>query len=95
MKVDVEMIKKLELLCALDITDKEGFASDIEKVLNYSEMLNELLPDETEQKGSQDLRQRPCPEREDQVIRGFTPEQALKNAPDAVGRSFRMPRIVD
>ena len=95
MKVDVDMIKKLELLCALDITDKEGFASDIEKVLNYSEMLNELLPDETEQKSSQDLRQRSCPEREDQVVRGFTPEQALKNAPDAVGRSFRMPRIVD
>lgn len=95
MKVDVDMIKKLELLCALDITDKEAFASDIEKVLNYSEMLNELLPEETEQNGSQELRQRSCPEREDQVIRGFTPEQALKNAPDAVGRSFRMPRIVD
>lgn len=95
MKIDVEMVKKLELLCALDISDKEGFASEIEKVLNYSELLNELQTQQTESLSDQNTTGLSCPEREDRIGPGLSPEQALRNAPDAVGRSFRMPRIVD
>ena len=42
MKVDVELVKKLEKLAMVEVENKEEFVKEFEKILDYIESLNEL-----------------------------------------------------
>ncbi|MEK7730668.1 MAG: Asp-tRNA(Asn)/Glu-tRNA(Gln) amidotransferase subunit GatC [Planctomycetota bacterium] len=93
--LDETAVRHVARLARLKITDAEAalFASQLSKVLEYVEQLNEV-----------DTRNVPPTAhalpvsnvfREDVVRSSWTPDQALHNAPDRHDGFFRVPKVLD
>jgi aspartyl-tRNA(Asn)/glutamyl-tRNA(Gln) amidotransferase subunit C len=93
--LDEAAVRHVARLARLKITDAEAalFASQLSKVLEYVEQLNEV-----------DTRNVPPTAhalpvsnvfREDVVRSSWTPDQALHNAPDRHDCFFRVPKVLD
>ena len=93
--LDEAAVRHVARLARLKITDAEAalFASQLSKVLEYVEQLNEV-----------DTRNVPPTAhalpvsnvfREDVVRSSWTPDQALHNAPDCHDDFFRVPKVLD
>ena len=93
--LDEAAVRHVARLARLKITDAEAalFASQLSKVLEYVEQLNEVdtddvLPTAHALPVSNVLR-------EDVVRPSWTPDQALHNAPDCINGFFRVPKVLD
>ena len=93
--LDEAAVRHVARLARLKITDAEAvmFASQLSKVLEYVEQLNEVDTRDVPPTAH------PLPVsnvlREDVVRPSLTPEQALHNAPDRHEGFFRVPKVLD
>lgn len=94
MKVDEQLISRLEKLARLKLSSSErsSFVGDLNNILGMIEKLQELDLDDVEPLvyvNADKMRLRP------DVKQGeVTQEEALYNAPDHDGRFFKVPKVI-
>ncbi len=95
MKITPELIRHLEDLARVELSDEERAAmrEDLEKILGYFEKLGELdLADLPELVRPVPLEHRM---RDDVPEPGLDPEAALQNAPEREDGFFKVPRAIE
>ncbi|MCB0592536.1 MAG: Asp-tRNA(Asn)/Glu-tRNA(Gln) amidotransferase subunit GatC [Lewinellaceae bacterium] len=95
MKIDKQLISKLEHLARLELSDQEAgrLMADLNSILEMVEKLQELDTSETEPLVyiNEDVNVL----REDAVAGQVSREDALRNAPDQAGGHFQVPKVID
>ncbi len=93
--IDDKMLEKLEKLSALKIPDdkREEFKSQLSKIVDFVDVLNELNLDGVEAavstiSGGTLLR-------DDEPVKSDVIDIILQNAPKKHGRSFEVPKIIE
>ncbi len=95
MKIDDQLISRLELLARLRLSDaeKDRLKTDLNSILAMVEKLNDLDVDNVEPLVYlNEALNRP---RKDEVQNQVSREEALRNAPDQDGKFFRVPKVID
>ena len=93
MKIDVTLIKRLENLSMVEVEDKEKMAKDLEEIVNFVEMLNEL--DTSNIDATFSTIETSTPLREDNPVKSDVIETILSNAPKAKDGYFIVPKIIE
>jgi aspartyl-tRNA(Asn)/glutamyl-tRNA(Gln) amidotransferase subunit C len=95
MKTDINTIRSLAHLARLEIneTKEQEMLSDLNKILNWMEQLNELNTDNVEPliHMSEEVNVM----REDIAQNTVTHEEALRNAPKKDSDYFRVPKVME
>ena len=89
---DVDKIAKLAKLKFGD-DEKVKLQTDLNKILEYIDQLNELNLDDTEP--LENINETENVLRKDEVFKWLTTEEALKNAPSKTGKFFKVPKVLD
>ena len=94
MKIDKDLISRLETLAKLKLSDseKEELADDLTNILNMVEKLQAVDTEGVEPliyMNDEVNKLRP-----DQVEKMVTQAEALKNAPDSDGTYFKTPKVI-
>lgn len=95
MQIDNHLISRLQELARLDLSseDQEKLKGDLEAILAMFEKLGEIDTEHIEPlRHLTDAVHRLRP---DEVREELSPEDALKNAPDAENQFFRVPKVLD
>ena len=93
MKIDVKVIEKLENLSMVEVEDKEKMAKDLQEIVNFVEMLNELDTEGIEP--SFRVLDITTPLREDEPKRSEIIKDVLAHAPKAKDGYFIVPKIIE
>ena len=93
MKIDENLIKKLESLAMLEIDDKSSMAKDLEEIVEFVENLNEI--DTSNIDATFSSLNNSTPLREDEVIKSDVIKEVLKNAPKVKDNFFIVPKIIE
>jgi len=93
MKIDIKLIQRLENLSMLEVSDKEKMAKDLEEIVEFVEMLNEL--DTSNIDATFSTLDNPTPLREDEPKRSDVIKEVLKHAPKAKDGYFIVPKIIE
>jgi len=93
MKIDIKVIEKLENLSMVEIEDKEKMAKELEEIVNFVEMLNELDTENIEP--SFRVLDIATPLREDEPQKKDIIKDVLANAPKAKDNYFIVPKIIE
>jgi aspartyl-tRNA(Asn)/glutamyl-tRNA(Gln) amidotransferase subunit C len=91
-RAEVEHVSRLARL-ALSEQELDSLTGEMDAILDYVEQLNAL--DTVEIVPTAHAVPMENAFREDTVQAGFTPSQALSNAPDAVAGAFRVRRVIE
>ncbi|MEM7105094.1 MAG: Asp-tRNA(Asn)/Glu-tRNA(Gln) amidotransferase subunit GatC [Bacteroidota bacterium] len=94
MQIDKDLISKLEKLARLNLSDKEKetLASDLGRILNMVEKLQELDTENVEPLVQMSEAKNIF--REDIVKQVISRDEALKNAPDRDGKFIKVPKVI-
>ena len=94
MKIDKNLILKLEKLSRLELSEKERekIQGDLNNILKMVEKLDELDTEDVEPllhiaEGENVLR-------DDEIKNQLSKEEALSNAPDSDGQYFKVPKVI-
>lgn len=92
MKIDKEFIEHLEQLSKIELTEdeKETVQSDLQKILSYMSMLDEL---DAKEESSKDILKNIL--REDIVTPADKKHDIILNAPEKKDRYFKVPKTVE
>jgi aspartyl-tRNA(Asn)/glutamyl-tRNA(Gln) amidotransferase subunit C len=93
MKIDKALIQRLENLSMVEIEDKEKMAKDLEEIVGFVEMLNELDTENIEATFS--TLNNPTPLRDDEPIKTDIIKEVLAHAPKAKDGYFIVPKIIE
>ena len=93
MKIDVKVIEKLENLSMVEVEDKEKMAKELEEIVNFVEMLNELDTEDIEP--SFRVLDVTTPLRDDEPKRSDIIKEVLAQAPKAKDGYFIVPKIIE
>ena len=93
MKIDENVIKKLESLAMLEIDNKSSMAEDLEEIVEFVENLNEINTSHID--GTFSSLNSQTPLREDEVIKSNIAKEVLKNAPKMKDNFFIVPKIIE
>ena len=95
MKIDKELISKLEHLARLELSDEEAQAlmGDLNNILAMVEKLQELDTDNIDPLVY--INEEKNQLRADKVGEQLSAKDALKNAPDHDGVFFKVPKVID
>jgi aspartyl-tRNA(Asn)/glutamyl-tRNA(Gln) amidotransferase subunit C len=95
MKITREEVRKVALLARLELSADEeaAFAGDLDKILTYVELLNELDTGAVEPTAH--VVKVESPFREDRVTNTPDAEALLASAPARDGTYFKVPKIID
>jgi len=93
MKIDIKVIEKLENLSMVEIEDKEKMAKELEEIVNFVEMLNELDTEGIEP--SFRVLNVTTPLREDEPVKKDVVKDVLAHAPKAKDGYFIVPKIIE
>ena len=95
MKVDKQLISKLEKLARLELSQEERsiLSKDLESILQMVEKLQEL--DTSSVQPLVYVSEEENVLREDEVRNQLSQQEALKNAPDQDGTFFKVPKVID
>jgi len=95
MKIDNNLILKLENLCRLKLSEEERISmiSNLSDMLNLVEKLNELPTDEVEPLIYINNETNVWRNDKSEIL--ISAETALKNAPDAQENFFSVPRVIN
>ena len=93
MKIDIKVIEKLENLAMVEVEDKEKMAKELEEIVNFVDMLNELDTENIEP--SFRVLDITTPLREDEPKRSDVIKEVLANAPKAKDGYFIVPKIIE
>ena len=91
-KDDVAYVADLSRLSVTEI-EKENFAKDMSKILEYMELLNQV--DTSKIKPLEHVTELTAPFRKDVALPSLDHDLALKNAPDADTDYFRVPKVIE
>lgn len=95
MPVSVEQVRYIARLARLRFTEEEEqrLAEEMSEIISYVEKLNELDTSGVEPMSHVlDLYN---VVRKDEIAQRISREEALKNAPDADGTFFRVPKVIE
>jgi aspartyl-tRNA(Asn)/glutamyl-tRNA(Gln) amidotransferase subunit C len=95
MKITLDQVEYVALLgrLALEPDEKTKYMAQLDDILKYMDMLAEVPTDNVQpMAGPVELY---TPLREDVVIPSLPIDEALSNAPDKSGSSFRVPKIIE
>jgi aspartyl-tRNA(Asn)/glutamyl-tRNA(Gln) amidotransferase subunit C len=93
MKIDKTLIEKLENLSMVEIEDKEKMAKDLEEIVEFVEMLNEV--DTSGVPATFSTLDNPTPLREDNPVKTEIIQEVLAHAPKAKDGFFIVPKIIE
>ena len=95
MKITRAEVEHVSRLARLALTDQEldSLTGEMDEILDYVGQLNTLDADDIVPTSHAVPMANAF--RDDQVRPGFTPQQALSNAPDAAENAFRVPRVIE
>ncbi len=95
MKITRAEVEHVSRLARLALTDQEldSLTGEMDAILDYVGQLNTLDTDDIVPTSHAVPMANAF--RDDQVRPGFTPQQALSNAPDAAENTFRVPRVIE
>jgi len=93
MKIEENLIKKLESLAMLEIDNKSSMAKDLEEIVEFVENLNEI--DTSHIDATFSSLNSSTPLREDKVIKSDVIKEVLKNAPKVKDNFFIVPKIIE
>jgi len=93
MKIDIKVIEKLENLSMVEIGDKEKMAKELEEIVNFVEMLNELDTENIEP--SFRVLNVTTPLREDEPVKKDVVKEVLNHAPKSKDGYFIVPKIIE
>lgn len=94
MKIDLDLILRLENLCKLNLTDDERkiISSDLEEILDMVSKLDEV--DLSDVKPLRHMSEVANRLRDDEVKPSLPREDALKNAPSSEKGYFKVPKVL-
>jgi aspartyl-tRNA(Asn)/glutamyl-tRNA(Gln) amidotransferase subunit C len=95
MKITLDQVEYVALLgrLALEPEEKTKYSAQLDDILKYMDMLEEVPTDNVQpMAGPVELY---TPLREDVVLPSLPIDEALSNAPDRSGNSFRVPKIIE
>jgi len=93
-KIDSTLLEKLEKLSMLQIEDKEKVLEELNRFLEFVEILQELNIEEEE--ATFNPLNASAPLREDEVeLDPSIPQEVLKHAPQAEDNFFIVPKIIE
>lgn len=92
MKIDIQTVEKIAHLARLSLSEqeKESMVSDLSKILDFMDKLNEVDTEKVEPLIY--LNEEAHKPRADEVIKISTKEEILKNAPKTDGNHFQVPK---
>ena len=93
MKIDIKTIEKLENLAMVEVENKEKMAKELEEIVNFVDMLNELDTEGIEP--SFRVLNITTPLREDKPIKQDIIKDVLAHAPKAKDGYFIVPKIIE
>jgi aspartyl-tRNA(Asn)/glutamyl-tRNA(Gln) amidotransferase subunit C len=95
MKITREEVRNVALLARLDLSADEetAFAADLDQILTYVEMLDEL--DTTAVEPTAHVVELETPYREDEVTNRPDADALLAGAPARDGTHLKVPKIID
>jgi len=93
MKIDIKVIEKLENLSMVEIEDKEKMAKELEEIVNFVEMLNELDTENIEP--SFRVLDVTTPLRDDTPVKNDIIKDVLAHAPKSKDGYFIVPKIIE
>ncbi len=95
MKISKEMVKHISLLSRLELKEDEieMYQEQLSRILDYIEKLNEVNTDTVEP--TSHVLSLNNVFRDDVVKPSISREEALRNAPDATDKFFRVPKIIE
>jgi aspartyl-tRNA(Asn)/glutamyl-tRNA(Gln) amidotransferase subunit C len=95
MKLDIEQVRHVARLARLALSpeEEERYARQLGEILGFAEQLTEL--DTSHIPPTAHAAELPIPLREDEVRPSLPPELAVANAPEPVGTSVAVPKIID
>ncbi|MBO8130295.1 MAG: Asp-tRNA(Asn)/Glu-tRNA(Gln) amidotransferase subunit GatC [Candidatus Marinimicrobia bacterium] len=93
-KVDKELVKKIADLARITLTEEEVelYATQLSKILDYMEQLNEL--DTTNVEPVSHVQNVVNVFREDKVKKSLDIKEVLQNAPEKEGSFFKVPGVI-
>jgi len=95
MKIARDEVRKVAMLGRLELSEDEEtvFAADLDKILTYVDMLNEL--DTASVEPTAHVASVETPFREDRVTNSPNTEALVAGAPARDGTYFRVPKIIE
>jgi aspartyl-tRNA(Asn)/glutamyl-tRNA(Gln) amidotransferase subunit C len=93
MKIDENLVKRLENLSMVEIDDKSAMAKDLAEIVEFVEMLNELNTEDIDATFS--TLNSSTPLREDIPVKNEVIEEILQNAPKSKDGFFIVPKIIE
>jgi aspartyl-tRNA(Asn)/glutamyl-tRNA(Gln) amidotransferase subunit C len=95
-KIDIKTVDEIAHLARLEFTDeaaKEEIITDMNRMLNFIDKLNELNTDNVEPLIYMTNEQNVL--REDVAVDSLSQKEALKNAPQKDTDYFKVPKVID
>jgi len=93
MRINEELIKKLENLAMIEIENKEEMAKDLSEIVEFVELLNEI--DTSNIDAAFRVIDETTPLREDIPQKNDVIKEVLKNAPKSKDGYFIVPKIIE
>jgi len=95
MKITRDEVRSVAMLGRLELSpeEEEAFAADLDKILKYVDMLNEL--DTAEVEPTAHVARIETPFRDDQVTNSPDAEALVAGAPARDGTHFKVPKIIE
>ena len=95
MKITREDVEHVAMLARLELSEDEieTFTRQLNDILTYVDKLNELNTEGVEPTSHPLSLESPM--RDDVVRESLDPELSLKNAPQRVGKAFKVPRVIE
>ena len=93
MRINEELIKKLENLAMIEIENKEEMAKDLSEIVEFVELLNEI--DTSNIDAAFRVIDETTPLREDIPQKNDVIKEVLRNAPKSKDGYFIVPKIIE
>ncbi len=93
MKIDEKLIQRLENLSMVEIEDKKAMAENLDEIVEFVELLNEIDTDNIN--ASFSTLNNPTPLREDEPEKSEIIDEVLQNAPKSKDGYFIVPKIIE
>ena len=94
-RITREEVQRMADLARLSLGDREAesLAADLDVILDYVDALAAVDTEGVEPTAHPVPL--PTPMRDDRAREGLSPQAALRNAPDAAGSTFRVPKVIE
>ena len=95
MALDQKTVRRIAALARIKVPEEnlQPLAGELNNILGWIEQLSEVDTDGVEPMTS--VVEIVAPQREDRVTEGGTPDRVLRNAPQAEGTFYTVPKVVE